>query len=1538
MSHKKKHRHTYLEAKRAAAKKQAKLIALQKNIAMISLLVILALGLVSTSFASYITADTDSTGGLVADVQTVAISQGAKAPVAGLAANVDLATTSYNIAADTYFIFDNTNYGFTSSCIVFMVGRSDYSSGYEMTRIPNTNLYYVKMTAWNNLTQVAVFGTDSVWGGEGSSISHRSAYANESTPINNLTTNPSGYWLLSGTTSSLSAASTSYSALNASQTCYVRSATYTGTTYSNNANAGTVTLSGYYMSGSTTATARSVSSTATSYSAVASLARGTTVTAKATAKAGYDFVGWFTSTSSTASPVSTSTTYTYTQTGTTKIIYARFKEQPPFEVGDTIYFDCRGGTSWSSTTAPVVQLNSTTTSSTANQKAMTQIGAYLYKYTFDTASTNSVRFWSGSNYTNSLSKTQYDGTSGLNGIYATTKSNNNGTAQKFVIGSISTPTLTVSDTDLLFGESVTLTSSTAVLNYTHAGTSTTTTPTGATYKFAYGSTVISESSASTYQWTPTACGTYSVTLQISNTAVGKTSSTTAAKTINVRPSDPTGLTFIGNDIASGTGTSEDPYIVYTDSEFTLTADIDPPTSLNTEKHFSNSATGTYSTANVFTPSLSTTGTKLTYNLYAKTYCDSVYSENYASTSAYYMVFNHLDGAQTGMTLSATTIEETDSLTVSNAYINGLDDAEMSYISTVYQVSDDNVTYTNLTDTTWIPDSMGTYYFRVATSNSATGETVYSTPQVVEVTESTVMYPITVTNSGTVIDGVTVKLYDTKTGKVDITDAAEIQHNHTLNIEIIRPDNTYYISQVRINGTLVRANLNNDYDTECTLQIQERTGIDHVKGPVTIEYKVARKPKVVVEKPTNADSIVFTYWEDMVDGIEATQPGTYYVDVRTNIKYLVKPSSGFYVSGFTGVTLDPTSSWSSVESFGTASMITADINLVTAAITENSTITVNVNTEDSFSTDNAQIQVDGNTYAFSEPISVNYNTTSTVVITPPKGTYAVVEGEGIDATISTDGKATFDVTLLGEDIECTVTFVANPKIYIDQPKLGSIYITDANGKYYFNGESVGYGTELIVNTKTDNVNCTINDVAINGDSIGATDPATFTIIEDSTASADITAREGFAFDTVPSTGYRRIFITDTCSWGSDITAHVSNSLNDHDFTYGNFGGEIAFVNDNGQNVYYIDVPVDKKYVVFFDYSSSTNYTSSGTITSTSNGFYPAQSSPYTLSAWSHNYCDYIASDRADTIMQAATSKNEPVTFEYHSDFADLGLTYEVVDGDTVTATFNNGTLTITPTTNSAGYSLVKINSSASGSSKYYLLKVQDFEITSFEGIRKIYNSSILNNIQLQTVLKGGVLNYLATYSVSDTNGAGTFTALTSTDVFTGDSLQGYINSYMLNYAVHSMSGVKFYKVEARDGNGTTATAVQRTLFGTSDHTGDRCLYVLNNTNVDVSKYDLRICFFNADSTATTWVTMQPVGNTGYFRATIPSGYDSTMNIYLAKKNTFTNSVENMQLAEYCAYGQLGVPVPSLDAVETDNIVYSINMINAEGISGEFTNFN
>lgn len=256
--------------------------------------------------------------------------------ISAVAANVELAPTGFSFAGG-YIYFDNTKTGWTDSYISLVIGKDSWSTVYQMTKVGNTNLYRRSLptSGWGDATYLAFMGTSTSWGegnwGYSNISSNATHYTAKYTTSYDFKANQYALATPSsssnGTAFSINYKGTAASSLNVTARANVYSATATGTTYSSNALAGKVTVSGYYMSSYSATSSRSAvsSSDSTAYAST-TLAITSKATFTAEAKDGYTFEGWYSSSSST-SALSTSTTYTTTLGTSNHTVYAKFKEE-----------------------------------------------------------------------------------------------------------------------------------------------------------------------------------------------------------------------------------------------------------------------------------------------------------------------------------------------------------------------------------------------------------------------------------------------------------------------------------------------------------------------------------------------------------------------------------------------------------------------------------------------------------------------------------------------------------------------------------------------------------------------------------------------------------------------------------------------------------------------------------------------------------------------------------------------------------------------------------------------------------------------------------------------------------------------------------------------------------------------------------------------------------------------------------------------------------------------------------------------------------
>ena len=249
-------------------------------------------------------------------------------------ANVELAETGWNVSAGTTVYFDATGWSTSGRTVYIIIGHGSWSSCWSMTNIANTNVYYCSTQGWDGATEWAFMCADAGWGDEGQSPTTRKAWAYHATSC-----------LTSAPTNTLYTTSMGTKSLNYTQTATACYQSAGGGSYSTGTTGGTVSVSGYKLSG-TTASATSSSTSGTGISA----ATGSTVTMKATANTGYTFKGWFTSTTATSAE-STSATYTYTNTGAAKTLYAKFQLNGPYTVTVQTNSTSQGTVSTSSSSA-----------------------------------------------------------------------------------------------------------------------------------------------------------------------------------------------------------------------------------------------------------------------------------------------------------------------------------------------------------------------------------------------------------------------------------------------------------------------------------------------------------------------------------------------------------------------------------------------------------------------------------------------------------------------------------------------------------------------------------------------------------------------------------------------------------------------------------------------------------------------------------------------------------------------------------------------------------------------------------------------------------------------------------------------------------------------------------------------------------------------------------------------------------------------------------------------------------------------------------
>ena len=313
-----------------------------------------------------------------------------------------------NIVSGGYVYFDNSSGLLTGTYKYFVIGHESQSRVHALTRLSNTDLWYVYLDnetyhTWTDATYSAFIGSNSSWGDwtTGGSANVRNASQYTATKAVNYSNQiSSGKYYLYTPASGSNGAELSreeYNAvtgLNRTQTVYIHTSTNGGSTYGTSVIGGSVKVDRYYMNSSATAASHATAGSATVLSS-ATNTTGVVLTSDASftgvANTGYTFVGW--STNTTAPSPDDPSNWEIDGVSGTNTMYSFFRAN-----SYTIAYDANDGTG-------------TTASSThyyGVAKTLTSNGFSKDGYTFD--GWNTEPDGSGSSYTNGQSVTSLSST------------------------------------------------------------------------------------------------------------------------------------------------------------------------------------------------------------------------------------------------------------------------------------------------------------------------------------------------------------------------------------------------------------------------------------------------------------------------------------------------------------------------------------------------------------------------------------------------------------------------------------------------------------------------------------------------------------------------------------------------------------------------------------------------------------------------------------------------------------------------------------------------------------------------------------------------------------------------------------------------------------------------------------------------------------------------------------------------------------------------------------------------------------------------
>jgi len=601
-----KNNHYHYAEKFEDRRRRQSMLFVPRRVTFVAVMVLLMFGLISTTFAAYVsseTPDTESGHSILVDIRTAK----AERDIAVTGADVDLAASGYDVTAGAIVYFDTTGWDTaTYSHVQIMIGHGTYSACYDMTKVSG-NLYYITMPAWGGFTQLCFIANTSSWGiesGSGHSPNDRKTYSHHYTNTwgsGNLTNTKYVFRAASSANDSniSSISDSNYNTLlNSTFNLYAVTKKGTGN-YEQSTDGGNATQAGTTKN-RTNATSTDSYSTSTSSAnpAVNYPMIGTAVTLSNSKKTGYKFDDYvfddMNGSNATGSPIN----MTSWKNETTNV-FARFSE---------VMHNVRIANNIDST-VDTTNTASVGVSTTKTINAPTKAG-----YTFHhwSAMPTGVTVTSG---TVGSSSTQ--GTSSLTFRY----SNSATTAQDVTLTAnytINLPTnVSISDNSMSVGGSaVSLNPQYTVANNLTANV---------TYTIVnennqtVGASVASVDSSGNF--TATVPGVYTVTISVTSTDGTRTSSAvTDTATVTVSPAVPEWtLTMSGYD--EGTGTQADPYVVTLGSNFSFTAAItDPPSDNNYVYTWYNGDNEVLGTGSSFTFGAATASEATTASVQVEVYC------------------------------------------------------------------------------------------------------------------------------------------------------------------------------------------------------------------------------------------------------------------------------------------------------------------------------------------------------------------------------------------------------------------------------------------------------------------------------------------------------------------------------------------------------------------------------------------------------------------------------------------------------------------------------------------------------------------------------------------------------------------------------------------------------------------------------------------------------------------------------------------------------------------------------------------------------
>lgn len=184
--------------------------------------------------------------------------------------------------------------------------------------------------------------------------------------------------------------------------------------------------------------------------------------------------------------------------------------------------------------------------------------------------------------------------------------------------------------------------------------------------------------------------------------------------------------------------------------------------------------------------------------------------------------------------------------------------------------------------------------------------------------------------------------------------------------------------------------------------------------------------------------------------------------------------------------------------------------------------------------------------------------------------------------------------------------------------------------------------------------------------------------------------------------------------------------------------------------------------------------------------------------------------------------------------------------------------------------------------YYYI-VSDFAIVKGD-IQKVYTEGQLSSFEFRA--KAGAESDAYTVQFAKSSDGDTYVDCGDPQTFDSELFSTFhVYEYLNEY------GAAFFKATFYEGDSVVGDDYAHTYFGTQSKSGAKSIYFKNVSGTDIDTETLRLmACFSDENGNTSWVTMHKLEGKEIFRATVPNGYSSGVRFYLMYNSKYSRDYD------------------------------------------------